>query len=55
VTTLKPDHPEASIAPLPVWVCNLRRTLLGGPLHRQFLEIRITCYRQLPAMRVSFS
>ena len=41
----------ATTAVLPVWVCNLRRTLLRGPVHRHFVEIRIACWRQFHAMR----
>jgi hypothetical protein len=35
-----------------VWACGLRRTLLGGGVHRHFVEIRIACWRQFLAMRV---
>jgi hypothetical protein len=35
-----------------VWACGLRRTLLGGGVHRHFVKIRIACWRQFHAMRV---
>ena len=41
----------ATTAVLPVWVCGLRRSLLGGPVYRHFVEIRIACCRQFHAMR----